>query len=76
MASLTKKTSTKKTGKISVVVCEYHQDVIQFIHRYIVRKKLPFKGSNNYIIFQNFCFFSYLIILLKDRVVVISLTNK
>ena len=44
MASLTKKTSTKKTGKIPVVVCEYHQDVIQFIHRYIVRKKLPFKG--------------------------------
>ena len=29
-------------SKIPVVVCEYHQEVLQYIHRYIARKKLPF----------------------------------
>lgn len=29
---------------IQVVVCEYHQEVIQYIHRYIAKKKLPFSG--------------------------------
>ena len=44
MASLTKKRSTRNVEKIPIVVCEYHQEVIQFIHRFIARKKLPFKG--------------------------------
>jgi len=41
MATLTKKTSTANS-KLPIIVCEYHQDVIQFIHRHIARKKLPF----------------------------------
>ena len=45
MASLTKRKRVEKTGKLQIVVCEYHQDVIQFIHRFIARKKLPFKGK-------------------------------
>ncbi|XP_066933984.1 UPF0489 protein C5orf22 homolog [Clytia hemisphaerica] len=44
MASLSKRKSIEKAGKLQIVVCEYHQDVIQFIHRFVARKKLPFKG--------------------------------
>ena len=27
---------------VPVVVCEYHQEVLQYIHRFIASKKLPF----------------------------------
>lgn len=36
--------TTKKSQKIPVIVCEFHQEVLQYIHRLIARKKLPFSG--------------------------------
>jgi len=30
------------TSSIPIVVCEFHQEVLEYIHRYVARKKLPF----------------------------------
>lgn len=32
--------------KIPVVICEFHQEVLQYIHRNIAQKKLPFHNVN------------------------------
>ena len=31
---------------VPVVICEFHQEVLPFIHRNIARKKLPFSNLN------------------------------
>merc|ERR1740124_1394848 len=38
------KVATSKPKSIPLVVCEYHQEVLQYIHRLIARKKLPFNS--------------------------------
>ena len=36
--------SNKKHCNIPVVVCEFHQEVLAHIHRFVARKRLPFNG--------------------------------
>lgn len=34
----------KNKHSIPVVVCEFHQEVLEFIHRYIATKRLPYEN--------------------------------